>query len=155
MYENNENELEIYFTPETRLFSSSQNSDLTNMNQNLRPDYLRPGSDDHDRTHGRVDSWYNLDGGLELEEVTQIPRPDADKEPFIKPLQRIDSDEENTRMPEKAAKPKLEKKKSKIPCILICCCIVLGVSVPLGVFFGPELINFIMDAINGTNINGI
>ena len=164
MYENNENELEIYFTPEDLILHSSprntnsyNNLALTKMEQNLRPNYLPHGSktDDHDRTHGRVDSWYNLDGGLELEDISPVPRPDINDVPFQNPQQDLDSNDKDILMPKKLSKPKSGKKKSKIVCCSICFCIILGVSVPLGIFFGPELISIIQGAITGVETSGI
>ena len=163
MYENNENELDIYFTPEDPvLHSSSRNTNLDNtialtkMEQNLRPDYLPYGSktDDHDHTHGRVDSWYNLDGGLELEDISPVPRPDIDDVPFQNPQQDLDSNDKDILMPKKLSKPKSGKKKSKIVCCSIFVCIILGVSVPLGIFFGPKLISIIQGAIIGAENRG-
>ena len=163
MYENNENELEIYFTAEDlKLQSSSRNTNLdstvalTKMEQNLSPNYLPHGleTDDHDRTHGRIDSWYNLDGGLELEDITPVPRPDIDDVPFQNPQQDLDSNDKEILMPKKLSKPKSGKKKSKIVCCSIFVCTILGVSVPLGIFFGPKLISIIQGAITGAETKG-
>ena len=150
MYENNSNETEIYFTPE---YTSHKPTFPTNIHSGKMNGPLKPKKpkidtkkDDIDRTHGRCDSWYNLDAGLETDDDVPIALPTLKNGPdggnLMKPLG------------EDEPKRKSINLKSKIVCIAICLCIVLGASVPVGIFFGPKLINIISAAINGKDKNG-
>ena len=164
MYENNSNEIEIYFTPETPLPSYSvkpsydKKSGSTEMDQILKPNTLQ--ANDHDRTHGRCDSWYNLDAGTEFD-ISNLPALKNGPDPHDVPLRiesnqfSLDSDVDNMRLSDlKEPKRKSVKSKSRIICISICLLIVLSAGIPLGIFFGPQLITIIQNAINGTEIEG-